>query len=447
MMITKKQQEELVNNSLQLDFVEIKLTGPKSKGLFTYAGSGTISQDADGNLALKMYYKYESEKEMTEDTKAIFKQENVIPGTLIGQDHFSSLEGRDFDGNIWTADNFRTNNHVSYVASGRIIEANLHSIKNVSERFSAREDSTSRFNALIPGEFSIPCNSIEKTDDGSRLNTCKLSFDGMESSIIKRKNYVELNCHIDSNANHENTYKLFSEAFGVSIGNFFQPICLSSSTREKHEIVISSRKSNDRDRPIAPPVPSGHHQTQFLHDFISHYMAAFEKPNSVFFIYWWRVFNAFFEWVENRALITATSVEGVLKKYFKQEGMPDGDYLSQVKDALPKINSLDIGQRVKARMLSSLGQSQSPTPKNMLYALQRKNLITDEIIKSYLSLRNQVSHPTAKEYGVDEFQSLLDKTYSCLYLFYELLFIHIGYKGDKIDYSKRGWPTSGAVSV
>lgn len=441
MTITNKQREELVDNKLHIEFVEIKLTRPKTKRPFTYTGPGTISQDTDGNLNLKMYYKYESEQEMVEDTKATFHRDTVIPGTLVGEDHFASLEGQDFKGNVWIANNFTTDNSISFVARGRIIKAVLNSIKTVSSTNKEEDKSTSFFSTIIPGKFSIPCNRVEETENNISLNTCEISFDNLKSSTIKRENHIELTCSLKGDTVHKDTYQLFLEAFGISIGNYFRPICEISRTGDKHETIIYSKKSNAPNRSIAPPIPSSHHNIQSLRDFTYKYMDAFKKPHSVFFVFWWRIFNAFFDWVENRALITATSVEGVLKEYFKGEGMPDKIYLSQAVEACPKLKNMDIGHRIKERILSSLQQSKSPTPKNILFALQRKGLLTEKTISSYISLRNQVSHPTAKEYSNDEFQRLLDKTYSCLGLFYELLFIHIGYKGGKIDYSERGWPT------
>lgn len=84
-----------------------------------------------------------------------------------------------------------------------------------------------------------------------------------------------------------------------------------------------------------------------------------------------------------------TAIEGVLKKYFSAHGAPDADFVAQAEDAKPKIKAVDIGRRIKERILSSLGNALSSTPKNSLHSLAASEIIPIELIKVWSELETK----------------------------------------------------------
>ena len=137
-----------------------------------------------------------------------------------------------------------------------------------------------------------------------------------------------------------------------------------------------------------------------------------------------------------------TAIEGLLKKYFSEHGAPDADFVAQAEDAKPKIKAADIGQRIKERILSSLGNALSSTPKNSLHSLVVSEIIPVELIKTWSELRNKSAHADELKQSDAELQDFLDQLFGCLELFYCLLLKHIEYKGNYIRYSQTGWPVA-----
>ena len=107
-----------------------------------------------------------------------------------------------------------------------------------------------------------------------------------------------------------------------------------------------------------------------------------------------------------------------MKEYYKKYGLPDAEFLEQVSSAKEVTDKLDIGKRAKGRVLSSLGNAKSATPKGALYALSKEKLIPEHLIKVWVELRNKSVHADELNKNDQEMQEFLYQTYGCQELFY-----------------------------
>lgn len=55
-------------------------------------------------------------------------------------------------------------------------------------------------------------------------------------------------------------------------------------------------------------------------------------------------------------------------------------------------------------------------------------------------LRNKSVHPDKMNQDPKVVQTYIDRIYTCIALFYRLIFIIIKYEGSYMDYSEKGWP-------
>lgn len=140
------------------------------------------------------------------------------------------------------------------------------------------------------------------------------------------------------------------------------------------------------------------------------------------------------------ALALSVAIEGLIKEHFQSLGHVDKTVLEASGDAVKLINQMKINERISNRLISSLGALKKQNPKAALYELAGQGWFSDELVKQWVSLRNESAHADKINMDEQKVQKYLDKINSCLSLFYRLIFLIISYEGFFVDYSTKGWP-------
>lgn len=442
MTLNSKEIEAILGSSLILDFVNITLTQQKIDETKIYTGPGSILQDKDGILRLKMYCSFQSDEEMIPESCDYLNGGNFTPGKIIEGHNYYSLEAIDMKGRAWKANGIRMSSHISFPARGKVIETSMRSISSVSDRYEGEDKSKSRAVLLIPGKYEIPCNKYEETKNSSSLSICSLALQNCECEIKRRDNHLDVSVNIPEALDAESLSSIILEAISIGTGSFLRPQMKMVACKESRTTTIFSRKIETNKDKLQPPIPNNPHDVILLTEFIDKYLTSFIKPYSKFFGYWFRILCESHGELENRALVLSTSIEGVLKEYYSDYGVPEAEFLEQASSAIVKIKNLDIGEKAKSRILSTLGNAKSATPKNALYSLSRKKIISEDLINSWVTLRNKSAHADELQKNNEELQAALDQIFCCQELFYLLLLNYINYCGEFIQFSKEGWPIS-----
>ncbi len=443
MLLESKEIKAIIESTFVLDFVAITLVQQKNSDVTSYKGPGSIFQDKDGILQLKMYHTYESQEEMNHEIHECFSSSGLISGKIIESHHYYSLEALDMKGRVWKADYIRLSGNTSFPATGKVIESQLSSITNILDRFDHEDISKSHVSYIISGRHNIPCNKLEKTEKRSSFSICDLNLEGYQCNIKKRDNYLELSANNLLNSVIEPFSHLLLEAVSIGIGSFLRPLVKIMASGKHRTITIFSRKIERNINKLQAPIPTNRpHDATNLNEFVNKYIGSITKPFSPIFGYWYRILSESAGELENKALVLTTSIEGILKEYYKNYGIPDSKFLEQVSSATEIINGLDVGQRAKERILSTLGNARSMTPKGALYALSKEQIIPEKLIKVWVKLRNKSAHAHELKRNNEELQEFLDQIFGCQELFYLLLMNHIQYTGEFFQFSKEAWPIS-----
>lgn len=191
------------------------------------------------------------------------------------------------------------------------------------------------------------------------------------------------------------------------------------------------------------PYPVKHSSPSDLETFTSFlekYLYAIENPYSELFGFWYKINRAWQADIENASLSLAVAIEGVAKSYFKRYGLPDKEILQQAQEAKQKIKDLELGKRIKNRLLTSIGGLKSASPKGALYQMSETGLFPESFVDEWISLRNKSTHADRIDQDEKTKQTYIDQIHTCITLFYCLLFKVIGYEGNFIDYSQEGCP-------
>jgi hypothetical protein len=113
--------------------------------------------------------------------------------------------------------------------------------------------------------------------------------------------------------------------------------------------------------------------------------------------------------------------------------MPGKKWDERISQTRGKLNDSSIDSSIKKRLLGALGQMTDPRAKDRLYALANDRLICKRHIKAWEKLRNSSAHAT--DFEDAQLQDFLDKLHAVYVLFYQLIFLAIGYTGEYVDFS------------
>lgn len=436
MNISNEIIEKISNGNYSFDFLSIKLTQMKEALPRVYSGSGSITYEENGNLALKMYHLYTQENEDIEDLNH-FLDKHHVPGKIISKENYFEMNAVDVKGNVWTADYLSLSGNIELPSNGRVITSKITSISTKCE-----VNLSSNFNQTIftRSNISFPCNARDESVSFSSYKKCDISRDGFNFTLNKvDEDLLQIKSILESNHANETSADLLIEAISISLGKYIQPI-IKITNHNGHQIttVYSHLKKIDYKSIIQPFSTSLPTDADDLANFVSFYIKSFSSAKSPFFGYWYRILDASNSGIENKALIVTTSIEGVLKGYFDEHGKPDSEILKDAKVAKPLIKSLAIGPRIKSRVLTSLGNLKGFSAKNALMNLKANGKVSEQMIGAWSDLRNKCAH--ADQLKREEIQKFIDQTFCCIGLFYILLFIKIKYSGGLIDYSQYAWP-------
>ncbi len=99
----------------------------------------------------------------------------------------------------------------------------------------------------------------------------------------------------------------------------------------------------------------------------------------------------------------------------------------------------------RKRLRGATAALQHPHSSSTLIRLQEENLIEESLVTGYRAFRNKYTHGGNVE--GDEFQSFLRQSGAMLVLFYQLIFLKIGYAGKFTDYGASGYPEKRFIAL
>ena len=427
--------EKFISNTFEIDCIDICLTQKIEKEPIVYTGPGTIYQDEHGILQLKLYSKI---KDIKKELSHQFKHHT--PGKIIADDNYFTLKAIDMSGKEWVADNIWVSANVSFPASGQVIKSRLREIETIED--GATTEKNYLF-IMVPGKHEIPCNEKEDMPNGGwRLNRSVFLANNIDFEFRKLDNCLIINANSAPDCLKEDTYIKILEALSIITGLIIRPVVVKNTQQDHAVLKIKSVFNSYSNTKF--PVPFKHStpgDLQSFSSFFGKYLAAIDAPFSDSFGFWHKVNRAWQANIQNSSLSLGVAIEGIIRTYFGELGLPDDEITQQADEAKQKLNDIDIGKRIKDRLLGSIGGLlKNTSPKGALYQMAQDGLISKEMADEWLKLRNKSVHPDKLNEDPRAFQKYIDQIYTSIALFYRLFFIIIQYDGSYIDYSENGWP-------
>ena len=435
-----KDTDRVLTDDFSLEFLQAKLIQKTKENPVVYTGPASVVQSEDGVLKLKLYHLFQSSSEVTREISATFNN-GFQPGQIIGDQHYFDFEGIDLHGAKWTSPKIWLSGDVSCPANGKIVTADLLLIESERQAGSGTSQGVAKAQLFIPGSYRIPYFKTETQGALTTRSICELNVGGRTCTLRKQDRHLEVSADLAGIESANDYLDLILEGIGIGIGSELRPKLIKILHSGVHRQTIYSRNVSAVHPTLTAPFPTSQpDNAKSLETFLDRFLGVIPNRHSALFGYWHRVLTAFSSGVENSALVLTTAIEGVLKAYFTDCGMPDAEFIKQLEEAKPAVESLSIGDRAKSRLLTTLGNAKVPTPKNSLFSLRSRGLITDELIRLWTRLRNKSAHADELNLQDHELQAYLNELHGCLELFYRLVLVYVGYSGTMLEYSKSGWP-------
>jgi hypothetical protein len=443
-----KHYKQLISNQLEIDFVEVKLTQRTSCDSQTYQGVGSVYQQENGDLELKLYYRYP-------DVNAAFGRVNsnshVEVGKVINDEKYFDLVATDMSGDIWTSERvYISDGSISFPSVGKVLKIKLESIKSVGqhEKLESLKD-VSEASLIFPGKYKVPFNKYTDHKTGSTLNKLEFILDrkfdmviGQQASkvsCVQHENHLQINLVAAPEILNKDLIEKLRLVFEILLGQLCQKTMLRLMEYEQGIIEIHSFDKSLSNRKLAEPIRSqsivNYEGFQKCITGMMHYYGSFNIIHG----YWHKVNRAYQGSIENAALALTVSVEGILKEFYRDFGQPAETDLRLFNESKQVINDLKIDQSIKDRLMSSIGHMKSFNARKALKNLTPEKLISKQMIRDWQVLRNKSAHADRLSYGEENIQDYLDTFYCCLTLFYRLVLMEVGYVGNSINYAEKGW--------
>ncbi len=437
MIIDEKTIDKFISNSIEIDCIDIRLTQKKDKDPIIYTGPGTIYQDEHGILQLKLYSKLnDMQKELS------FQFKHYTPGEIITDDNYFTLSAIDMSSSKWFADNVRITVSASPDTAGLVIKSKLDEIKTIELNKDRVNAEKNYLHIIVPGQYKIPCNEKESLSNGGwRLNRAVFSANEIDFEFKKYGDYLIIYANAKAENLDKDVYLKLIEALSIFTGFIVRPMVVKSTQKDKEIFEIKSVDNSFSNKELFPPFK--HFTTTEFESFtcfLEKYLANIEDPFSDLFGFWLKINRAWQSGIMHSALSICVSIEGIVKSYFSDKWMPDKDILYQAQEATQIIESMDIGKRIEKYLMDSIGRLNNASPKDILYQMVENSTLNNDIVKTWDKLRNKSVHPVKMNQVPIAIQKYIDRIYTCLALFYRLIFIIIKYEGSYIDYSERRWP-------
>lgn len=446
-MINDKDLRALGNDAFVLECKEIKLI-PASSGpeKIVYAGPGSVSQTVAGTFHVKVYC------QGSVHPKHVFASTSgSAPGKLIADDEYFHVEAKDFHGNTWRADRILPSLKSGAGFKDYIIEAQCRKLwTKVTVEIAPDADSVSIF---YRGDITIPSNTVTetKTKIGERiakqgwdLNAGLFEAAGMEFEVVSEAGWLCLDAVSKGQIIEYATALRISEALQFVLARKLAWSCIKIWQKNTQTTFISAVAKNEKRTRIQPPLAFGAIDKDggvwmLFGSYLTHTLGHLREDWHPIFRRIQAVVTSGEASIEAQGLTLSVAVEGLLNDALSEIGQPDSEFKGKVKATHDLICKSEIDHNIKKRVVGFVDNMVFTRAKDRLRVLRDAGLIDKNLIENWDSLRNPSTHGDVADW--QDLQKYIDKCASVLALFYQLIFLAIGYKGDYTDYSSEGYPT------
>jgi len=413
---------EILTNKYEVDLIHITI----SKGDEKLHGKGTIFQNVEGRLLIKVFSDIEYNEHQRLNMLFEDRGDQNSEGSIISE--FYQLEGLDENRLEYFCDKIDMQQHKDNVMHFRLL-GDLTSRK--------AEGSSTRI--ILAGKYQIPSTGIvnftTKVDENYWFTDYKNIWmidvnENFKILITNYENYLDVLINTNQDAEYSDIDDILN-SLNFVLGIESEPLFIN--VNKKGHKVLNRRNILKAKSLFDPPLTSNHNygsEYTMNHNrlFNSYYNFIRQDTNKKLPIIHRRVVSGSRNYVYAAALIISVQIETICKLYLSDFYEKDKEFVSTLGKCIELIANSDIENR--ERVISSLKgrvTDNKVNAKDILHKLATTNHITQSLLKPYSSLRNSTAH--GDNYENDDNTKLIGNLFLCTNLYYQLIFHLIGYEG------------------
>lgn len=413
---------EILTNKYEVDLIQITI----SKGDEKLHGKGTIFQNDEGRLLIKVFSDIEYNEQQRLNLLFEDRGDQNSEGGIISE--FYRMEGINENRQEYFCDKIDMQQHKDNVMHFRLLTD-----------LTSRKVEGSSTRVILAGKYQIPhtgiVNSITKFDESYWFTDNKKIWridvdESLKILITNYENYLDVLINTNQDAEYSDVDDILN-SLNFVLGIESEPLFVNVANKG-HKVLNRRNVLKARSLFDAPLTSDHNYGSDFTinHNrlFNCYYGFIRQDTKKKLPIIHRRVVSGSRNYIYAAALIISVQVETICKLYLYDYYEKDKEFISTLDKCIELIANSNIEN--KERVISSLEGKVSDNKvnvKSILHKLAANNNINRSLINTYNSLRNSTAH--GDNYENDDNKKLIGNMYLCTNLFYQLIFHLIGYEG------------------
>lgn len=437
----------LLNNTFVLECPKIILSPLEpTVNKETYQGPGEIKLNKEGQLRFKIY----CSGQVPLHEIFVFRTK---PGELIKSTEYYTLTAYGLGAIKWTAERILKDiNAGSPASDGYVVHGSIGQL--VNEDILPPQITKKTIHYIFRGTMDFPCNrsvikktEIEKEERFVSIARSIAGFKscGMEFKLSQKEGYTSLsvNCDDDIEISNDLIIKI-TGALQFVLSHSLSWLILETNQQQVKKTLIRPDLGGAEKTRIPPPVPFNQCNDlnsiwKLFDKFLSHNISATDSAWKSTYFHIHSIIEAGTASMEAEALTLGVAIEGILKTDFTELALPDNDFIEEIKLLIKILSKSDFSNNFKKRVPNKINSLRTPSAIDRLLELYKRGLIDKSLIEAWNKIRHSSVHADNPDYT--DFQKFLNKRGSLIVLYYQLIFLSVGYTGEYCDYSTIGYPT------
>ena len=400
-----------------------------------------MSLNKEGYFDIKLYYS------KSIPIEEVFETSSWRAGEVIDEKYYYDLQATDIQGRLWEASGIIPTRDTG--PGGAIIYGKASQIEHRAED---RSNSQNNFMRLIfNSDINFSTNSVVETEKqiGGKIrnqkwdsSAAKFSASGIEFEVENESGVTYLSaCSKDVSFADKVIDGVF-DAFCFVTGYMQSWSLLEMRDGSVHVVKVRPSWPDTKKGRVGPPLSSDSHVKDYwiiFGKYLAYHLETCDEQNISIGALIRAVQFAGKSALEVEALTLSVSVESLLKEEFGNILEKDELLIEQITKLKSLIkNTGELDKNFKKRIKGLLGGMPNPRAIDFLYWMRNQGLLEEDLVKAYGDLRNRAAHGEGVNWA--DIQVHINRCASVLVLFYQLIFLAIGYTGKYVDYGTYNYP-------
>ncbi|WP_448106427.1 hypothetical protein [Pseudomonas azerbaijanoccidentalis] len=370
---------------------------------------------------------------MTSDALA----KHTVTGAVFPKESYFSMVALAVDGSVWKGEDIWLEADSFWATRTAVIKAECSVITRVASHRHPPVTNYYEYTVNVK-DFVFPRNEFTDYGDGKLRNVSSFSVGRYSCRLTTYETYIALVVSSSLRLDRKICDAIL-KSIEILTGTPLKPVLTVRRSRAVAVTVLEALYLDEQPWRLPPPIPNRHPgQLENCAVYILLMVRKITSVQPLFYQYWQELGVSQNASIESFSLCISVNVEGMVNEYFSDLRIPDPVFLQECQAASSILKELMIGtgitSRVQKKILHGLASAKTPSVKNALYSIFEKNAVDN-----WNLIRHPAAHGTLSRKKFNT-QQLLDSSYSCIFMFYEMLAKYIDFNGDRIDYSSVGHP-------